>query len=303
MRIYCLLLMVTSLIVPTAAQNEANAAPQKAVSCRPMAPLPDVAEQAAKDIGVSALVERLQALVASCDQSSAVTIEEIALRQQITEAVTVGGLDVDAVIAEIDYERAQITEERDLLATARDRKINILNVANIVTSGVSGIVTNAMQFSEKTALAGDAIGVGGGAAGLILSVMGLRVQGPKASIGATPNMLAPILRPGSGHDVYPNDVWSFLSARPAPDGHVDTSWREALVNDWVKEKRIGPPQEAPSQKKIDMMTSEIPPHKVFSIDALSDRTLMLLDLRNRVALMNHELSHLLRAVSGLPAEN
>lgn len=268
-----------------------------------MAPMPVIAEQAAKDIGVTSLVARLRTLVGSCDQSSAVTIEEIALRQQITEAVTVAGLDVDAVIAELDYERAQILEERDLLASARDRKINILNVANIVTSGVSGIVTNAMQFSEKTALAGDGIGVGGGAAGLILSVIGLRVQGPKASVGTTPNMLAPVLRPDSGHDVYPDDVWSFLSASPAPDGHIDTSWRDALVSDWVKGKRIGPPQEAPSQKKIQMVTSEIPPHKILSIDVLTDRTLMLLDLRNRVALMNHELSHLLRAVSNLPAEN
>ena len=303
MRICCVLAVITSLMVPLAAQNQASAAPRTAVPCRPMPPLPAMAEQAAKDIFVTSLVERLRTLVASCDQSSAVTIEEIALRQQITEAVTVAGLDVDAVIAQIDYERAQILEERDLLADARDRKINILNVANIVTSGVSGIVTNAMQFSEKTALAGDGIGVGGGAAGLILSVIGLRVQGPKASVGTSPNMLAPLLHPSSGHDVYPNDVWSFLNASPAPDGHVDTSWRDALVNDWVKEKRIGPPQQAPSQKKIEMISSEIAPHKTYSIDVLTDRTLMLLDLRNRVALMNHELSHLLRSVSGLPPEN
>lgn len=298
-RISCLLLTVAALAFPLAAQTETDAAPRTSATCRSLPPVTQQAERTAQEIGVTTQVQRLRMLWEQCDQSNAVTIEEIALRQQITVAVTMTALDVDSVIAEIDNERSQILEERDALSSARDRRINILSVANIVTGGASGILTNAMQFSASTALAGDAIGIGGGAAGVMLSILGLRVQGPKAPLAASPRMLAPLLQPGSDTSAYPPEVWSFLNT----PGESGISERDKLINEWVQEKRIGPPSAPASQKKIDLLSSGQEQHKALPIGALTDRSVMLLHVRVQVALMNRDLGTLLRDVSNLHSGN
>jgi hypothetical protein len=243
----------------------------------------------------------LRALSSECNPSSSIIVEELALHQRITEAVFTASLDVDSVVAEIDYERAQILGVRDVLSSARDSKINLLSLANIVASGASGVVTNALQFSDRTALAGDGIGVGGGAAGVVLSIIGLRIQGGKASLGIAPNMLAPLFgRTPELRSVYPQDVWAYLNTAPASDPRVHVPWREQLLTEWVQQKRIGEPGAPESQKKIDLLTSRIAEHRRLPIDVLTDRTLMLVDLQSRVALMNRDLRDLLSAVNQFP---
>jgi hypothetical protein len=298
--ISCLLLLM-SLAIPATGQSGVSVVNGTAPpDCHPAPPLAADAEQVATQIGIMPWLNRLRALSSACDQSTAVTLEEIVLHQRITEAVVMASLDVDAVVSEIDYERAQILQVRDLLSSARDRKINLLSLANIVAGTGSGILTNAMQFSDSTAMAGDAVGVGGGAAGVVLSILGLRVQGGKASLGIAPNMLAPLFgRNPELRSIYPQDVWMFLNTAPASDPRIHVPWREELINAWVQEKRIGPPDDPGSQKKIDLLTSRIAEHKRLPIDVLTDRTLMLLDLRARVTLMKRDLRALLSAVNQL----
>jgi hypothetical protein len=131
----------------------------------------------------TALVQRLRQLSVACDRSSAATVEELALHQRITEGVIMASLDVDSVVAEIEYERAQILGTRDVLSSARDRKMNFTVYGE--HRGRHGIGHSHQRHAVH------AVGVGGGAAGVILSIVGLRVQGGRASLGIAPNMLAP----------------------------------------------------------------------------------------------------------------
>ena len=55
------------------------------------------------------LVLRLRALASECNNTGTISLEELALRQQITEAVITASLNVAATLAEIDHERAQIS--------------------------------------------------------------------------------------------------------------------------------------------------------------------------------------------------
>jgi hypothetical protein len=298
-RIFVLLTCVSCAIAGIG-QGEVLLAAESPI-CHPVPPLAADAAQIANEIGVMPLVQRLRALSSACNQSSAVAVEELALHQRITEAVVVASLDVDGVLAEIDHERAQILEVRDLLSSARDRKVSLLSMANIAVGTGSGILANALQFSDSTATAGDAVGVAGGAAGVALSVLGLRVQGGKASLGIAPNMLAPLFgRTPELRSIYPEDVWAYLNTAPASDPRVHIPWREELINQWMQQKRIGPPDAPASQKKIDLLTSRIAERKQLPIDVLTDRALMLVDLQARVALMKRDLRSLLGAVSQLP---
>ncbi len=160
-------------ILPARAQTEVPVRQQTA-ACQPLPPLPANAEQVADEIGIVPLVEHFRAIVSRCNPAGTSSIEEIAVRQEIAEAVLVASLDVDGVVAEIDHEPAQIMDVRARLSSQRDRKINLLSLANIVAGTGSGIIGTALQFSDRTALAGDGVGVAGGAAGVFLSILGLR---------------------------------------------------------------------------------------------------------------------------------
>src|SRR6266852_1041278 len=180
------LLAVVLFIIPIVAGGQGGVPAERETTpgcqtARPIFPIPANAEQVANEIGIMPLVQRARVRASTCNQPTAISAEELALRQQITEAVLTASLDVDGILAEIDDERVQILELRELLSSARDRKINLLALAHIVAGAGSGIVGTAMQFSDRTAIAGDGVGVAGSAAGVILSILGQRQQGGKGS--------------------------------------------------------------------------------------------------------------------------
>src|SRR6266542_4748982 len=88
-RIFCSLLAVSVLAVPVKGQSGVPAEEGTGSACGAAPPLTANAEQAAEEIGVMPLVQRLRALSSACDRSGVITIEELALRQQITDAVVV----------------------------------------------------------------------------------------------------------------------------------------------------------------------------------------------------------------------
>ncbi len=75
--------------------------------------LPPNALQMARIIGVESDIEKLSSLAAKgAGAAPGLCLEELSLRQQITDAVIAASLDVDSVAAEIDYEREQTVELR-----------------------------------------------------------------------------------------------------------------------------------------------------------------------------------------------
>jgi hypothetical protein len=268
------------------------------VTSRPVPPLPATAEQVAREIGVFPLVERVRALAATCAPAGGMSLEELSLRQQITEAVLTASLDVHEVIAEISYEQAQIMGLQDRLSSAKSNKVNTLTLAGIlVGSGTSAIGTG-MGLNNATAKAGDWVQVFGGTGGIILSILALNAQGGTGYLPLAPNMLAPLFgRESEKSSIYPQDVWTYLNTVPAANPREKVPWKEQLINEWVKAGRIGPPTAPASQAKIDRLTSGIANRKRLSIGDLTDRNAMLADVRSRVSLMNRDLRDLTRAVS------
>jgi hypothetical protein len=275
--------------------------PPVATSCgqnRPMPPLPATAEQVAEEIGVLPLVQRLRALAACGPATGGISVEELLLRQQITDTVLAALLDVDEVIGNIAFEQAQITEVQDRLTAGKNKKISTLTLESIIVGSGSSAIGNAMGLKAATATAGLWVQVVGGAGGIVLSILALRVQGAKGNLGVAPNMLAPLLgRESEISSVYPQDVWTYLNTVPATNPRVKTPWKEELIAQWVQAGRIGPPTAPASQPKIDRLTSGIANQQRLSIDDLADRRAMLSDVRSRVSLMHRELRDLTEAIS------
>ena len=273
----------------TSAQVEARTRGESTLSLSPEA------AQVADQIEVTSLLEKLTSV-----RGASTTLETLVLRQEITERVLAASLDVDSVNAVIDTEVEQIRAIRSNLQSQRDNAQNIINVASLVTGGALGVVNTALQFNSKTANLGNGIGVAGGTVSVVLSVIGIRQQGGRRTLGDSPRMLARFfgLEPSASEAIqsaYPEAVWAYLNS-VTPSQPTKGTRKEQLIAKWRSEGRVA---QSPSKNKnnVEELGANISQSRKLSISDLDDRVAMLQDVRARVSLMKRELSEILRSLS------
>jgi len=285
---------------PTAAQIPQTSTQQETVVPAIQAiRLSPEATQVAEEIGVAPLLNQLSSKPAA---GSAMNLESLVVRQEITERVLSASLDIDSVNAVIDSEVDEIRSIRADLQARRDKAQNIINIASIVTGGAFGAITSALQFKPSTANLGNGIGVAGGAGSVLLSIVGIHKQGGgRRSLGDSPRMLARFFdrRPDVTEaipSIYPEEVWSYLNA--ALPSKPDTGTRrEQLIAKWRREGRIARDASPKGERRIDSISSNLSQVRKLSISDLDNRIAMLLDVRATVSLMKRGLSEIVRALS------
>ena len=261
------------------------------------------AAQVADQIDVALLLKRLERLPGGPPADvSQMSLESLSLRQQISERVLSTSLDIDSVNAVIDSEVEQIRGIRADLQAQRDKAQNIINIASIVTGGVAGAITSAFQFKPSTVNLGNGIGVAGGAGSVVLSLIGIHKEGGgRRPLGDSPRMLARFFgrQPEATETIpsfYPEEVWSYLNSVPPSQSNIATR-KEQLILKWRTEGRIQEDGSPKGARRIEAMSSNISQLRKLSINDMSDRVTMLLDVRARVSLMKRGLSEILRGLS------
>ena len=255
--------------------------------------------QMARIIGVESDIAKLSFLVAAkgADAAPGLSLEELSLHQQITEAVMAASLDVDSVSAEIDYEREQTVELRSLWRYKRDRAVGSTNLAVLAAGTGLGIVSGLLQFSKTTSSAGNAVGFAAGGISTLFSLRSFhQVHGGKRPAWVLPNMLAEFLgRPEEEHSHYPEDIRAYLNSVPA-GAASQASRKEQMVAGWVAAGRVGPPDSPPWKQRIALLTSSNAADKDLNIELMNERAAMLADVADQVLLMKHDLADLLRGL-------
>ena len=249
-------------------------------------------------IGVESDVEKLSSLSAKgAGATPGLSLEELSLRQQITESVMAASLDVDSVAAEIDYEREQTVELRSLLRYKRDRAIGSTNLAVLAAGTGLGIVSGLLQFSKATSSAGNAVGFAAGGISTLFSLRSFRqVHGGKRPAWVLPNMLAEFLgQPEEQNSHYPDDIWAYLNSSPS-GANSQASRKEQMLAGWVAAGRIGPPDSPQWKRRIALLTSTNAADKDLNIEVMNERAAMLADVEDQVLLMKHDLADLLRGL-------
>lgn len=302
-RFWLVAFLIAASTWPMAAQTQPSNSQQETGSSaiREFRLSPEAA-QVAEEIGVAPLLIRLESLSGgpSAD-GSRVSLESLAVRQEITERVLSTSLDIDSVNAVIDSEVEQIRGIRADLQAKRDKTQNIINVASILTGGVAGAITSAMQFKPSTVNLGNGIGVAGGAGSVVLSILGMRLRGGRKSLGNSPRMLARFFgrQPDATEAIpsgYPEGVWAHLNSAEPSQPNMTTR-REQLIAKWRSEGRINQDGSQKGERRIEAMSSNISQLRKLSINDMSDRVTMLLDVRATVSLMKRGLSEILRELS------
>jgi len=255
--------------------------------------------QMARIIGVESDIEKLSSLTAAKGSGAApgLSLEELSLRQQITDTVITASLDVDSAAAEIDYEREQTVELRSLWRYKRDRAIGSTNLAVLAAGTGLGIVSGVLQFSKTTSSAGNAVGFAAGGISTLFALHSFRqVHGGRRPAWVLPNMLAAFLgQPEEQHSHYPDDIWAYLNSVPSGTAS-QASRKEQLLAGWVAAGRIGPPDSPQWKRRIALLTSTNASDKDLNIELMNERAAMLADVADQVLLMKHDLADLLRGL-------
>jgi hypothetical protein len=262
------------------------------------AQLPPNVLQMARIIKVDVDFDELAALAAARKAGSGLSLEELLLRQKISDAVVTASLDVDSVVAEIDYEGGQTVELRSLWRYKRDRAIGSTNLAVLATGTGLGVVSGLLQFSKTTSSAGNAVGFAAGGVSTLFSLRSYRlVHGGKRPGWVLPNMLAAFFgQPEEQHSHYPDDIWAYLNSVPAGAASPATR-KEQILAGWAAAGRIGSPGSLQRKRRIALLTSTNAADKDISIESLNERAAMLADVRDQVSLMKRDLADLLRSSS------
>jgi hypothetical protein len=233
--------------------------------------------EVARIIGVDSDIARLSELTTAENSNTgrATSLEELILRQRITEGVVVASLDVDSVLEEVDYEREQIVELRSILGARRDRAIGSTNLAVLAAGTGLGIIGGLLQFSKTTSDAGNAVGFAAGGVSTLFSLRGFRqVHGGKRPGWVLPNMLAAFFgQQGEQHSHYPEDVWAYLSSVPLGEGS-QASRKQLVLDLWREAHRLGLLDSPQSKQRIALLTSTNAADKKLTIDVLNQRAAM-----------------------------
>jgi hypothetical protein len=220
------------------------------------------------------------------------------LRQGILERVAAAGLEVDGILAQIQYERELLQDVARSLQARRDRAVGIGTIAGIIVGGGMGTAGAAMQFSDRTAKAGDVIAVVSGVAATVLSLAAIRLQrGGKRALGPTPNMLAPFFdRSPTPQSRYPEWIWDYMNGVSSGTAG-EASMRQQLLREWLGSGRVDLSASQAAQQKINLLTAGALQGRVLTIDLIADRRAMLADVGARVALLKQDLARLVRALA------
>jgi hypothetical protein len=277
MKAYRGVLLILSLALPAAAQS-----------------LSPEARQTAGIIGIVSTLDQFNKLGTE-PPSTDILVQKLALHQEIIEILLDAEFDVDAVIASIQREETQLQHVQNRLSSQRDRAVGFVTLGSTIAGSGVGVIGNGLEFSKKTAIAGNAVSVGSGVVAAALSLLAIRLQrGGKGSIELSPNMLARLFdQPSDDISLWPDNVWNFLNSVPVKGTRTQTRL-ESLKQTWMMQGRISRQKSAASDAKIAFLTSDSAEARRLSLDDLSDRSAMLADTRAQVALMKRDLAELVK---------
>lgn len=257
--------------------------------------LSDEARQLGQALGLLPKLRRIEQLRATQPSST----ELLAVKEDVMESCVTAGFEVRAVASRIDRELANASEVLAYLAERRDRAVRLNSYADLISGGISGLISGSMKIADAGGIAPDIIDTVEGGLQSGLATWAIKEQrGDRRREQGMPSILAHLFLPKTEAQVdYPPAVWSYLSS-PLPASSSQASRLDLLVERWVKmgvcfTHRGHAMDRRARAQQLSGQTS----HRV-TVDLLEDRIAMLNDLRSTVVHMDVDLLELMQALRG-----
>jgi len=266
--------------------------------------------QLSTTIGLTPLLEQLQAARAKVDSTNVGSDENITARQNLLEArqtvselIQKTNLEIDFAVAAIEAEHQVYEEILATFTSDRDKAIAKTNAISFISNGALWAVCEALAIpGYKNALFAIPSGIVGIPAGVVPSIASMwtfkQMSGKKKKSEVEPNMLAKLFGYPTNPDIeYPASVWAFLNQVPADDPQGKKRI-DQLVDRWIADSNMSGFTDRHSKKQLDAITASVSQKKGLSISTLTSRSIMLQQLHAEVWKMKRMLLELAMVAQG-----
>jgi len=267
--------------------------------------------QMADNLKLTPVLEHIAELRAQVKEiSGPITLENLALRQELTESllqadqiIATASLSIDFTLAEIDAEENIYSEILATYENSRDKTVARTNAASFYTNGALWAVAEALDIpTYKYPRFSISSGINGILAGIVPSIASLyamhQYNGKRCLSDSDPNMLAKLFGyPINSEIEYPKPVWDFLNTAPAGDTN-DKARKDQLIDRWITDKNITAFTNRQSKEQLDVITASVAHQKGLTIDTLMVRQAMLRQLAAEIMKMKRMLLELTMVVQG-----
>ncbi|MEI6158188.1 MAG: hypothetical protein WCP77_00025 [Roseococcus sp.] len=207
-------------------------------------------------------------------------------RQQLTQHVLLGLLDVQATLAAIDCAGERGAQLRATLVRMDSQSSRNLGLAGLVIGGATAAITGGLSLASLSN-AGDIAGIIGGSLGSAVGGAQLYV-GASGQLRAQANPLAELRNQPEHSTIFPATVWRYLTRRDAPG---EPNVAEDILAEWRSAGLIS------DDGAADLLFA---PEARVGVDDLDRRDAMYDLLEARIALMNRDLRLFLEEIVARP---
>ncbi|HEY9785718.1 MAG TPA: hypothetical protein V6D17_09975 [Candidatus Obscuribacterales bacterium] len=244
-------------------------------------------------------LQRFEALRSTEKKSDADRLEFLTAKQDLIDAALAVAFEVRNFVHTLDRDVAQADTMAAYLAQKRDKAIRLNSYANLISGGITGVISGGLQLGEVNHLADDTIDTVEGVVQCGLALLALRQQrGEHRLERSIPNVLSWLVNPAPEMmSVYPRGVWTYLNA-PSADGPPNVTRREVLLNKWVSSGWciVNPRKRQQSELRAARITGTHKADFKVTSDLLEDRIAMLMELRSTVTKIDRNLMELFQYV-------
>lgn len=276
-------------LAQTAAPEDPEIAPSDTSPARTLDTLSIEAQDTAKKLGLWSTLVEFDAIRRRKTAGNQVSPDFLEARQNLMVSVMIVSQDVRTFVHFLEEEIAKADSINAMIAARRDRALKLNTYGDLLSGGVTGIVSGGLAIADVNHLSYDTIDTIEGFIQTGLAIMSLREQkGEKRIEKGIPNILSRLFEPEKGPSAaYPDCVWKFLNS-PASHASGSQTRRENLINRWSKHgfcvshhhkyHRRGNPV---NERQARITNASMANYRV-TAELVEDRTAMLHELRSTV---------------------
>jgi len=252
-------------------------------------PLSPQALAIADIIGAKDLIVQIPILEAQADRHvEGAQSQLFQVRQQLSDHILLGLLDVKSAAAEADCEEERADQLADRLQDIREKRTRRLTVFALLGSGIGSILSGGLALAAQGTAAG-AIGITAGTTESSFGSLAL-LDKTQTDFRHERNLLGEVWDGPSEPRLMPRSVWTFLN-RPLRDDPARRSLRETLIARWRQDGRLGEEGSETERQRTLLFFGQ---GGTYDIENLRARGAMLDLLEADINLMSHDLEMLMR---------
>lgn len=242
--------------------------------------------------------------------SGAVTLENLATRQELLEQQAEAQAIIQECSLAIDYTLAEINAENEIYSElastwqARANKIvQYSNWASYYSNGALWSVCEGLDIPTwkrpKYSISSGITGILAGITPTIFSLYGMHAANGRKYPGENaPNMLAKVFAQSINSEVdYPAQVWTWLNTVP-PDDKNGKTRKDQLIDRWVADANIPSFTDRSAKSQIEALSGDSKDKHALNISLMQTRVSMLSQLGAEIAKMKRMLLELTMAARG-----